>query len=876
MNPFPARLASLLFALAALFVLAHQAGADTSSPREMQLLNGADWQFVGAGAADSLPEVDSDGFKSAAWTPVSVPHNFQARMGGAYDTLTKGWYKRQVTVDPSAKGKELYLVFEGAASIADVYVNGQHLGQHRGAYTRFIFDATAALHPGDNELAVLVDDTPANTTDCLPWSITGLYKVWGGLYRNVWLVTTSQVHIDPTDFAAPGVYLTPKNVSADSADLDVRTLLRNTSAADVQAQVKARIVDPDGKEVTALTGTTPVPAHGTATSELSTTIKQPQLWGAHQGKLYHVETTILLNGKPVDELTQATGFRWLNWDWKGGNVTLNGKRIILYGADVHQETEEKGSAVSPEDLKANFDDMQYLGVNFMRFPHYPHAALEYELCDQDGILAWCEDGHSNSKDIVGPTAAQIVTEMVKQNYNHPSIVVWSMGNESNGQVADQCVPIAKALDPSRPVGVANQKSELADFHTAHCYYGWYHKDMEGYRPLGFISEIGAGGLVTTHCDYGNADWKVGKYEPEEYQQIVSENNFQKSFRGDDSHLGMFCVWCLRDFSDAKYKAPVGINSKGLETYAGDRKDVYYLYRTFLRPEAPTVWITSKRYFLRRGAVDNGIKVYSNAPKVTLTLNGKTVSTLDNGQYVIPNGPYLTQVDGKKAKKGEPPLPPPQPRPYVPEKIDNVFYWPVALNPGKNTVIATDDKGNSDSATIYYYGTPTAPAPADATLPIANLVSSNANNPAYFMDMPVQAQWPIYYDLNGTADNSWNTIPPEIEGASWIALLRVTKPDPIDTSKRAKPQAPEPDNSTNLSFTMTKPGKVYIMATKMEKPPSFAAGGGFTEVSGGNYVWRDNALILVPAQLYVHQAAAGEKISVSLGDREAVVLIKSGP
>ena len=429
-------------------------------------------------------------------------------MGGAYDTLTKGWYKRQVTVDPSAKGKELYLVFEGAASIADVYVNGQHLGQHRGAYTRFIFDATAALHPGDNELAVLVDDTPANTTDCLPWSITGLYKVWGGLYRNVWLVTTSQVHIDPTDFAAPGVYLTPKNVSADSADLDVRTLLRNTSAADVQAQVKARIVDPDGKEVTTLTGTTPVPAHGTATSELSTTIKQPQLWGAHQGKLYHVETTILLNGKPVDELTQATGFRWLNWDWKGGNVTLNGKRIILYGADVHQETEEKGSAVSPEDLKANFDDMQYLGVNFMRFPHYPHAALEYELCDQDGILAWCEDGHSNSKDIVGPTAAQIVTEMVKQNYNHPSIVVWSMGNESNGQVADQCVPIAKALDPSRPVGVANQKSELADFHTAHCYYGWYHEDMEGYRPLGFISEIGAGGLVTTHCDYGNADWKV--------------------------------------------------------------------------------------------------------------------------------------------------------------------------------------------------------------------------------------------------------------------------------------------------------------------------------------------------------------------------------
>lgn len=379
MNPSPVRLASLLLALAALFLLPRNAAADTSSLRQTQLLNGSGWQFVGAAEADLLPEIGSGGFKSAAWAPVSVPHNFQARMGGAYDTLTKGWYKRQVTVDPAAQGKELYLVFEGAASIADVYVNGQHLGQHRGAYTRFVFDATEALQPGENELAVLVDDTPANTTDCLPWSITGLYKIWGGLYRNVWLVTTSPVHIDPTDFAAPGVYLSTKNVSDKSADLNIRVLLRNTSATAAQAEVRAKIVDPDGKEVTTLTTPAQIAANGRTTVELNTTIDQPQLWGAHQGKLYHVETSVYAKGQLTDALTQATGFRWLDWDWKGGNVTLNGKRIILYGADLHQETEEKGSAVSPEDLKANFDSMQDLGVNYMRFPHYPHAALEYEL-----------------------------------------------------------------------------------------------------------------------------------------------------------------------------------------------------------------------------------------------------------------------------------------------------------------------------------------------------------------------------------------------------------------------------------------------------------------------------------------------------------------
>ena len=143
------------------------------------------------------------------------------------------------------------------------------------------------------------------------------------------------------------------------------------------------------------------------------------------------------------------------------------KRIILYGANVHQEVEAKGSAVSPDDFKENFENMKDLGVNFMRFPHYPHAQIEYDLADENGILAWAENGHSNSKDIVSPTASQITTELVKQNYNHPSIILWSMGNESNAEVADECVPVAKALDSTRPVVVANQKSTLADFHTRH-------------------------------------------------------------------------------------------------------------------------------------------------------------------------------------------------------------------------------------------------------------------------------------------------------------------------------------------------------------------------------------------------------------------------
>jgi beta-galactosidase len=776
--------------------------------------------------------------------------------------LYKGWYRRQLTVDPSTKGKELYLVFEGAASIADVYVNGQHLGQHRGAYTRFVFDATKALHPGtDNQLAVLVNDSPQDTLDCLPISQTGLYKVWGGLYRNVWLVITAPIHIDPTDDAAPGVYLTPKNVSNASAALDIRVLLRNTYGGNVPAEVRARILDPDGTAIKTLTARASLPAGGRATVQLSAVIDHPQLWGPLNGRLYRVETTVYVQGHPVDEVTESTGFRWLQWDWSGGTVSVNGKRLILYGADLHQEIETKGSAVSPEDLEANFAVMKDLGINFIRLPHYPHARLEYDLADRQGILCWAENGNSNGKDIVSPTAAQITTEMVKQNYNHPSIVVWSMGNEAAAAPADECVPIAKALDPSRPVGVANMKSALADFHTRHCYFGWYGPRMMDFKPVGFISEIGAGGVVTTHCDYNQADWKVNKYEPEEYQQLVSEHNFQQSFRGDDSHLGLFCVWCLRELSDGKYKGPVGINTKGLLTYAGDKKDIYYLYRSFLRPDVPTIWIASKRYFLRRGAVDNGIKVYSNARQVTLMLNGRNVSTLDNGSYVIPAGPWTLHTRNKK-KSSSPgpsatPMPTGTPIPYVPEKVDNVFYWPVALRTGKNLVTATDDQGHSDTATIYFYGANGSPELPASGLPISGLASSNPDNPAYYMDMPVQAQWPFYYDLDSTADNSWNTIPADLEGATWIALRRVTKPG----------------EATDLSFTMTRAAKIYVMASKMNTTPAFADSGQFKQVSPENVLWRDNAMLLVPAQLYVHEAAAGEKIDIPLGDRDAVVLFK---
>ncbi|MEI8341998.1 MAG: glycoside hydrolase family 2 TIM barrel-domain containing protein, partial [Verrucomicrobiota bacterium] len=419
-------------------------------------LSGLGWQFAGVSEKDILPVLDSAEFKKGAWTEVTVPHVFQTR--DHFNDLQKGWYRRTIQVDPSLTGKELYLVFEGAAAIAEVNINGQHLGQHRGAYTRFVFDATAALHPGaDNQLDVAVDNSPEITADCLPCR-DGLYKVWGGLYRKVWLVALDPLHIDPTDDGAPGVYLTPTNVSDQSADLKVRVLLRNVANLDAAAEVRVQVLDPNGVELRTLKATVHVPAKGRAPVELSTTLAQPQLWEPRKGLLYQVRASVYRNGQKVDEVTESTGFRTVSWDWNAGRVTVNGKTVILTGANLHQEIESKASAVSDEDLEHNFDIIRDLGLNFLRLPHYPHARLEYDLCDQNGLLCWAENGNSNKNDVPSPIAAQITTEMVKQNYNHPSIVVWSVGNEASPETADQCVPIVRALDASRPVVVANMKS----------------------------------------------------------------------------------------------------------------------------------------------------------------------------------------------------------------------------------------------------------------------------------------------------------------------------------------------------------------------------------------------------------------------------------
>jgi len=815
------------------------AQSDTNpEPRQIVPLIGAGWEFTGAGDKDMLPEIDSANYRVAMWDAVSVPHTFNSRL--LYDDIEHGWYRRDITVPEGFAGKRVYVVFEGVTSIADVYVNGHRLGQHRGAFTRFLFDATDALHPGPgNHLAVRVDDRVSQIMDLLP-NRTRLFKLWGGINRNVWLLATAPEGIDPTDFASPGVYILPSKVSEKSAKLSVKVLLRNTLSTPEELTARAVLLDPAGKTIATYTAR-PVSVAGKRVEvEMNEVVDHPLLWAPLKPEVYHVRVEVLAGGKVVDAVTQPTGFRTVVFDWDKGISVVNGKQVKLFGVDQHAELEEKANAVSDADLVTGFDAFADLGVTFVRLPHYPHAELEYDLCDTRGILCWPEDGHTNDE-VWGPAAEQIVTEMVKQNYNHPSLALWSVGNEAKpdkGQLesANMAAPLVRKLDPSRPVVAANMVCEQCDMRTKNDYPGWYAKDgFRAYDVKGFITEIGAGGVVTTHTDYDKAGYKVNAYEPEEYQQLYAEALFAKAFDPANRKLGVFVWWVMRDLNDRKYKGPIGLNTKGLLTYAGDKKDVYYLYRSFLRPDVPTVHITSQRYFLRRGSVDNGIKVYSNARMLTLTVNGVAGKALQNGNYKQPDGPYMTHAGKSEGL----------PAPTVP----NVFYWPAPLRTGRNTVSVTDGQGHRDTATIYFYGSGGAPEAPSKPI-VSALSSSNASNPAYLMEMPVQAQWPIYSDLDSTADDSWDRIPAQIKGAQWIALRRVTKQG----------------HASDLSFTATRPITVHVAASVSKVHAAEIAAGTLVPdflkatqmqfVPDSQFLWRDNREFLVAATLYSRRVKAG--------------------
>lgn len=663
-----------------------------SAQRTTQPLND-DWRFL---RQDASVVASTDN-----WQKVTLPHSWNAEDGqrsgknrlddNGHAIVTDndaapiadptkkfgyyrgtGWYARTINVPEEWEDKRVFVRFEAAGQVARVHVNGQMLGEHRGAFTAFCYELTPYIKAGKtNELRVEVDNT--HRQDIPP--LSGDFNVNGGLYRPAELIVTDKVCISPLDFASPGVYITTKKVDAAYADVEVRSLLSNgirtamSNEPIVPAEeltVETTVKDATGRVVAKTEKKTNINADCNVDMVQSLTIKNPTLWeGRKNPYLYKVIVCLKRDGKVIDSVEQPLGLRTFAITDEDGFL-LNGKPYPIYGVGRHQDLKNKAWALTEEDNEKDYSIIKELGATAIRFAHYPQSKNMHDIADREGFLVWDEIPLVNEirLDYEAKQNVRIMMqEMVRQLYNHPSVAWWGIYNEieniytppSEDFLAELRDGIREIDSSSRFVVGASDHGLRPHNHIpeATCfnnYPGWYHGNFpkeEGYtgehsqfakwisdraKEIGMrtaITEYGAGGDATQHTE-GTPRKPTpahgGPFQPEEWLTYVHEEDWR--IMKDNKNLWGTFLWAMFDFASCMRNegSVPSVNTKGIVSQDRQvKKDPYYMYKANWNPE-PMVYITSRRS-VNRTLPRTDIKVYSNCKVVTLKVNGKKIGNI---------------------------------------------------------------------------------------------------------------------------------------------------------------------------------------------------------------------------------------------------------
>ncbi|MGL5313226.1 MAG: glycoside hydrolase family 2 protein [Peptostreptococcaceae bacterium] len=607
-----------------------------------------DWKFIQEDIANAyLRNTECN-----SWESVSIPHTWNDIDGidGGNDYF-KGacWYRKDLFVDKNLSRKKLYIELNGANSVTNVYLNGQHLGEHKGGYSTFRFEITDMVEFGkNNTLAVKVDNSLSD--DIYP--IWADFTFYGGLYRDVNLVVVEPIHFELMDHASKGIYVSQDEITKENARISVKSLLTNDSDVEEAVRLWIDVLDRDGNVVKYNAKDTILQPKEIKEIILPINIENPILWhGVRNPYLYNVKVNIMKDNDVVDEIEIPTGLRYYKFDPKEG-FFLNGEHMKLNGVSRHQDRKDKGWALSKEDHIEDMNLIKEVGANSIRLAHYQHDQFFYDLCDREGMVIWAEIPFisiMSKTDLKGINAKSQLVELIRQNYNHSSIVMWGVQNEIQiGGITEELRTLvqelndlAKEEDKTRLTTQAQvmMVEDDDDFHkytdvvAYNKYYGWYNgeaEDFEGWlenfhklnpdKCLG-ISEYGAEGILKYHTDN-----PVVKDYTEEYHALYHEK-VMKIFNERPYVWGTY-VWNFFDFgSDFRDEGNVqGRNNKGLITFDRKiKKDAFYFYKAIWSTEK-FVHIASKRYIDREKEAIN-VKVYSNLDEVTLVVNNKEVATL---------------------------------------------------------------------------------------------------------------------------------------------------------------------------------------------------------------------------------------------------------
>ena len=589
-----------------------------------------------------------------------------------------GWYRTKFDIEETQKGKRVFIEFEAVSLVAQVWVNGKEVGEHKGGYTAFSIDITDYIKYGKpNVLAVRADNT--NNSKMAPWMADEKkafpfsfdYAIYGGIYRDVWISITDPVKIEK-------VFNTPLTGGQAATSVTIDTRVKNYSKNDKEVQLVTDIYDPNNVKVSTLKSKKVIASGDEMTfSQFESSLGDILLWDVDNPNLYKVYSSISYDGKVVDEYESIFGIRYYTYA-NNQAFSLNGDKFLLRGTNRHQDMEGLGYALPNEQHRADAQLVKDAGFNFLRHAHYPPDQEFAKACDELGIMLWLEipltGSTSEDPEFLENVKSQM-KEMMEEHYNSPSVIVWGIGNESDrsgasesaiNHVFSQVVKTAKAVDQNRPITGCNFKFEsnqdIVDVYAPQDWAGWYSRSIDQYNPNSIIGEYGADVHYPNHTDEKfditqnyNAAQKTDMWSQEygallqEYKVSLGEENFEQ-FPGH-------CVWVSFDFASPRVERGTNplpfMNQKGLIMHDHKTKtDVYYFYQSTYRSakDYPMVYIVShswKDRWKEPGKKD--IWVYSNCDTVELFNDYGSVSFGKQTKTAGPRGDTRFQWDDADVK-----------------------------------------------------------------------------------------------------------------------------------------------------------------------------------------------------------------------------------
>ncbi len=617
----------------------------------------ADWRFI---KGDQPAEAATLDYDDSAWQTVRLPHDWaiagpfnpqEHGYSGKLPWKGAGWYRKTFTLDAADAGKRVYLDFDGVMAFPKVYVNGQLAGQWDYGYVPFRVDATPYVRFGQDNIIAVEVDTRRQGTRWYPGA---------GIYRTVTLTLSEPVHIEHW-----ATFVTTPAVSDTEAIVQVQTELNNDRDTDVRAEVLFEVVAPDGRTVARQMQIAALSAGGSTRVGPRFTLTNPQRWDIESPMLYTLVTTVRADGRVVDREQTSFGIRTFEFTADDG-FHLNGRRVQIYGVNLHHDHGPLGAAFYPRAMERQLEIMRDMGVNFIRTSHNAPATELLQLCDRMGLLVWneCFDkwdhtaGRHDGEPPLEEYGHRQIRNIVMRDRNHPSVVIWSIGNEignasgnregKNGPRVQFMRDFVLQYDNTRPVGMADHIPQTANQPILDTLdvVGWnYARRYSIFRqrypgtPIIYsesASTLSTRGfyelpLPTVKTDF-SSQFQVSSYDLNAASwSDIPDVEFALMER--DRFVAGEMVWTGFDYlgEPTPFDQEARSSYFGIVDLCGIPKDRFYLYRSHWRPNETTVHILPHWNWPDRVGKNVPVFVYTNGDSAELFLNGQSLGRRVKGQ-----------------------------------------------------------------------------------------------------------------------------------------------------------------------------------------------------------------------------------------------------